>query len=191
MVDSIAPRPPPGLLRAYRIALATHIALIVAIDAGAYTGLLPHEVQGLPGFDKLMHFLLVGTFGALLDASFGHRPIVRVPWVPRIGPGIALTLAGIEEFAQRFSPRRSSSWGDLIANYSGILILSWAVKRLTMARLARQEAEAKTAGDPEIPSEGAAVTKVTDATRTKAPHAGATSAEEPEDKAPHATTGTA
>ncbi|MFO0589813.1 MAG: hypothetical protein U0441_19895 [Polyangiaceae bacterium] len=168
MVDAIAPRPPPGLLRAYRIALATHILIIVAIDAGAYTGLLPHEIQGLPGFDKLMHFLLVGTFGALLDASLGHRPIVRVPWVPRVGPGIALALAGTEEFMQRFSPRRSSSWGDLIANYTGILVLSWVVKRITMARLAKLEAAGNPADLSENLVEGAAVAKVTDATRAKA-----------------------
>lgn len=141
MVDSIAPRPPPSLLRWYRIGLAAHIALIVMIDVGAYLGILPNEVRGLPGFDKLMHFLLVGTFGALLDGALAHRPIVRVPWVPRVGPGVALALAGTEEFLQRLSPRRSSSWSDLIANYAGILILSWAVKRLTMARLAKIEAE--------------------------------------------------
>ena len=145
MVDSIAPRPPPALLRWYRIALAAHIALIVMIDVGAYLGILPNEVRGLPGFDKVMHFLLVGTFGALLDGALAHRAIVRVPYVPRVGPGIALVLAGTEEFLQRLSPRRSSSWSDLIANYAGILVLSWAIKRLTMARLAKIEAAKRAA----------------------------------------------
>lgn len=140
MVDRIAPVPPAPLRRAYRIGLASWIALIVMIDVGAYLGILPNEVRKIPFYDTILHFLLVGTFGALLDGALLHRAIVRAPFVPRIGPAIALALAGTEEYLQRLSPRRSSSWSDLIANFSGILILSWAIKRLTIARLERDEA---------------------------------------------------
>ncbi len=145
MVDSIAPTPPPALLRVYRIGLAAQLALVGLIDLGAYTGHIPTQIYWIPFYDKIMHFLLVGVFGAFLDGALAHRAIVRVPFVPRVGPAIVLVLAGAEEYLQRFSPRRSSSWSDLIANYTGILVCSWIAKRITMAYLARLELKARPA----------------------------------------------
>lgn len=143
MVDSIAPVPPPKLRRLYRIGLAGWFGLILLIDLGAYTGILPTQIRQLPYYDTILHFILVGTFGALLDAALLHRPIVRIPFVPRVGPGIALALAGTEEYLQRLSPRRSSSWSDLAANFSGILVLSWVAKRITMAAIEREQGSTK------------------------------------------------
>lgn len=145
MVDAIAPRPPPALLRRYTLALATQIALIGLIDLGAYTGHIPTQIYWLPYYDTVMHFLLVGVFGGLLDGALAHRAIVRVPFVPRVGPGIAMVLAGTEEYLQRLSPRRSSNWSDLAANFTGILVCSWLLKRVTMAHLTRLEAKARPA----------------------------------------------
>ena len=79
----------------------------------------------------------------MLDGALSPRAIVRIPFVPRIGPGIALALAATEEYLQRMSPRRSSSWSDLAANFTGILVLSWTLKRITMAALEREEAKKK------------------------------------------------
>jgi VanZ family protein len=145
VVDPIAPRPPPALLRRYRIALAAQLALVALIDLGAYTGHIPTQIYWIPFYDKIMHFLLVGVFGALLDGALAHRAIVRVPFVPRVGSAITLVLAGAEEYLQRLSPRRNSSWGDLAANYAGILVCSWVLKRITMAHLERLEAKARPA----------------------------------------------
>lgn len=143
MVDRIAPTPPPHLRRLYRIGLAGWFGLIALIDVGAYTGILPTQIRQLPYYDTILHFILVGTFGAMLDGALNHRAIVRVPFVPRIGPGIALALAATEEYLQRMSPRRSSSWSDLAANFTGILVLSWVLKRITITAIEREEAKSK------------------------------------------------
>ena len=141
MADALVPVPPASLLRFYRIGLFCHTALIVAIAAGAYAGVLPTQIKVLPFYDLVMHFLLVGMFGFFLDAALAHRPIVAAPFVPRLGPAIALLLAAAEEYLQRLSPRRSSSWGDFAANAAGILVCAWLAKRLTMSRAARNTAE--------------------------------------------------
>lgn len=135
MADALVP--PPSLGRFYRIGLVCHTALIVAIAAGAYAGVLPTQIAFLPFYDTVMHFLLVGMFGFFLDGALSHRPIVGVPFFPRLGPGIALLLAAAEEYLQRLSPRRSSSWGDFAANATGILVCAWLAKRLTTSRRAQ------------------------------------------------------
>jgi hypothetical protein len=130
VADALAPVP-PSLVRFYRIGLVCHSTLIVAIAAGAYAGVLPTRIAIIPHYDTIMHFVLVGMFGFFLDGALAHRPIVGVPFLPRLGPGIALSLAATEEYLQRLSPRRSSSWGDFAANALGILVCAWLAKRLT------------------------------------------------------------
>lgn len=123
-----------------------YFALIALIDAGAYAGILPTEIKALPYYDKVMHFLLVGTFGFFLEGALGHRTIVRVPFVPRLAPTLALVLAGTEEYLQRYSPRRSSSWSDFAANATGILVGAWLARRVTIARAQQHAAAEKAAG---------------------------------------------
>lgn len=136
MADALAL--PPALLRRYRIGLLCHTALIVSIAAGAYAGVLPTKIALLPFYDLVMHFVLVGMFGFFLDGALAHRSLVALPFVPRLGPSVALVIAAAEEYAQRLSPRRSSSWSDFFANAAGILVCAWLAKRITTARIARE-----------------------------------------------------
>ncbi|MBK8253460.1 MAG: VanZ family protein [Polyangiaceae bacterium] len=103
----------------------------------AYSGLLPTKSILFPHYDLVMHFLLVGMFGFFLDGSFAHKKLTNAPFFPRLGPSIALLLAATEETLQRFSPRRSSSWSDFIANATGILICSWLALKLSESRAQR------------------------------------------------------
>jgi hypothetical protein len=147
VADPFTPTVLPGLRRFYRIGLAAHFTLIALIDAGAYLGLIPTKITVVPHYDLFMHFLLVGMFGFFLDGALLHRPIVRVPFFPRLGPMIALGLAATEEFLQRLSPRRSSSWSDFAANASGILFCAWLATRLTLSNSARHAALGPTERD--------------------------------------------
>jgi hypothetical protein len=146
VADLATPPQPPGLRRFFRIGLAVQFAAIALIDAGAYAGLIPTQIKALPHYDLVMHFLLVGTFGFFLDGALSHRRLVPIPYFPRLGPSIALVLAATEEYLQRFSPRRSSSWSDLAANVSGILVCAYLARRLTILK-ASQHAAAASAGD--------------------------------------------
>lgn len=151
MVDPIAPRPPPALLRFFRRGLVVHSVLIFSISLGAYAGVLPTQIKALPYYDTIMHFLLVGMFGFFLDGALAHRALVRVAFVPRLGPALALGLAGSEEYLQRLSRNRSSSWSDFAANATGILVCSFIAKRITLAYAARQAT-----ASPSSPQEGRA-----------------------------------
>jgi polysaccharide biosynthesis protein VpsQ len=131
---------PPRLRRFYRIGLVAHSVLIVSIAAGAYAGVLPTKISLIPYYDTVMHFLLVGMFGFFLDGAFEHRSIVEVPFVPRVGPALALVLAAAEEYLQRLSPRRSSSWADFAANATGIFVCAFLARRISLSMIARRAA---------------------------------------------------
>lgn len=146
MADALAPPQPPSLRRFFRLGLVCHTALIACISAAAYAGVIPTKVAVFPEFDLVMHLVLVGTWGFFLDGALGHRVLVTVPFVPRLGPGVALALAATEEYLQRFSPRRSSTWSDFAANATGILIGAWLARRLTIARAARRPAPGEEGG---------------------------------------------
>ncbi|MEZ4296870.1 MAG: hypothetical protein R3B70_18030 [Polyangiaceae bacterium] len=156
MADALVPRPPPRLLRFYRRGLVAHTALICLISAGAYAGVLPTKSVHFPHYDLVMHFLLVGMWGFFLDGALAHRAIANVAFFPRLGPGIALVLAAIEETLQRFSPRRSSTWSDFAANAIGILFCAWMAKRLTLGKLLAEPSSGPPSVGPRGGEEGTA-----------------------------------
>jgi hypothetical protein len=82
-------------------------------------------LPGLPHFDLLVHALLIGLVGGLFDGAIGFRRLVPNLAVPRLGPLLVILAAGIEEYAQRFSPRRTSTWSDFAADVVGVLFFSW------------------------------------------------------------------
>ncbi len=136
--------PTEPLLRFYRVGLVLHTMLITSIGVTAYRGGLPKWIMVVPYYDTITHFVLVGMFGFFLDGSFAHKPLsssLRSPWIPRLGPAIALVIATTEEIAQRLSPRRSSTFSDFAANTMGILICAWLALRLT-SRVKQREIEA-------------------------------------------------
>ena len=114
----------------FRWALALQLTLDVLIGTGAYLGILPNTLPNLPHIDLLIHALLIGLVGGLLDGALGFRRLVPSLAFPRLGPLLVLLVAGIEEYAQRFSPRRTSTWSDFIADVVGVLFFSWLARRV-------------------------------------------------------------
>jgi polysaccharide biosynthesis protein VpsQ len=131
--------PPGGLHLAavkslFRLGLAAHLSLVVLISAGAYAGFLPTSIPEVPYFDKLGHAILIGGLAFFLDGALGHRPLWPGLSFPRLGPVIVAAAAGIEEYLQRLSPRRSSDLGDFAADVVGICFFSWLSRRVVEAR---------------------------------------------------------
>ena len=52
---------------------------------------------------------------------------------PRLAPFAVLLVAGIEEYLQRLSPRRSSSWSDFVADAIGVCFFAWLSLRVDTA----------------------------------------------------------
>lgn len=109
----------------FRWALALQLALDVLIGTGAYLGILPNTLPSLPHIDLLFHAILIGLAGGLLDGALGFRRLVQSLSFPRLGPLLVILAAGIEEYAQRFSPRRTSTWSDFAADGVGVFFFSW------------------------------------------------------------------
>jgi hypothetical protein len=125
------------MTRLWQAGFAIQGFLVVLISAGAYLGVLPTSLPAIPRVDLAGHALLFGLLAFFLDGALGYRPLWRGAAFPRLAPALVLTLAGVEEIAQRFSARRSSSLWDFAADVAGVCALSWLSRRLDEAVRAR------------------------------------------------------
>lgn len=119
----------------FRLGFVAHLSLVVLISIGAYTGALPTSLPDFPGFDKLGHAILIGGLAFFLDGALGQRRLVAGLPFPRLGPAVIVVAAGIEEYLQRLSPRRSSDVWDFVADVVGVCFFAWLSRRVaSMAR---------------------------------------------------------
>lgn len=118
-------------LATFRAGFAAHLALVVAISIGAYAGMLPTAIPAVPHLDLLGHAILIGGLAFFLDGALEHRPLVRGRSFPRLAPVLVLIAAGIEEYLQRLSPRRTSDWNDYFADVVGVCFFAWLSRRMS------------------------------------------------------------
>jgi hypothetical protein len=118
----------------FRLGFLAHLTFVVLLSIGAYTGLLPTHLPELPGADKVGHALFIGLLAFFLDGALEHRRIdPRLPF-PRLGPALVVMAAGIEEYLQRLSPRRSSDIWDFAADVVGVCFFAWLSRRVDTPR---------------------------------------------------------
>ena len=106
------------------VLFASGLVGVVAIaNSGSATAELLNIVQHIPGRDKTVHFLLMGTMALLLNLCWraerwqmGPVPVLK----GSIVVGVVVTL---EELSQLFVPLRSFSLEDLAYDYLGIFLL--------------------------------------------------------------------
>lgn len=78
------------------------------------------KVKIIPFYDKILHFILLGTMTYLVNTSFHSKRIKIGRYAVLLGSliiGLAITF---EEFSQLFLPHRNFEIMDLICNYAGI-----------------------------------------------------------------------
>ena len=101
------------------------VVIVIAADLGELPGFLK-SIYDIPYGDKIGHFILVGILSFFTNASllrdFPHRNPLRIVLTVNL---ILAALIGIEEFTQRFFPRRTSSLFDLLSSYAGIAFFAW------------------------------------------------------------------
>lgn len=98
------------------------IAGIVVLADVKSTQYLLKFSGGIPYFDKIAHFLLMGGFSFLVNLLLRARTISVWNFSCLIGSLIVLGIVTIEEFSQMFIGGRSFDIGDLIADYAGIIL---------------------------------------------------------------------
>jgi VanZ family protein len=122
------------------IGAATMVSFALAVSATAYRGKLPASLPQTEGLDKVGHFLIFGAVAFFADGALRYRRLTRrTPWM-RLAPVLVWLPVAIDEWAQRFSPHRSSELADLVADTLGIALgawLSFAIDRWLGRRAAR------------------------------------------------------
>ncbi|MEQ8902407.1 MAG: VanZ family protein [Roseovarius sp.] len=101
--------------------LTLALALIIAVLT-----LTPSSVQGgVPGLDKLAHFLAFGALAAPLAFAYPRH------W--RAVALVVLAYGGMIEIVQPFTGR-SAEWADLLADGLGAFLGAWGAARLGRRR---------------------------------------------------------
>lgn len=82
-------------------------------------------VESHHGTDKAGHFFLIGGMAFFLNAALGCR---RVDWMGTrwlTGSLVVATVFTLEEISQIWIPSRHFDFGDLAADFAGILLFGW------------------------------------------------------------------
>jgi polysaccharide biosynthesis protein VpsQ len=89
---------------------------------------------GIPYFDKIAHFFLMGGFSFLVNLVLQARTFSVRKARFLLGTVIVLTVVTIEEISQIFVAGRSFDYGDLVADYLGILLFGELARLLVRQR---------------------------------------------------------
>lgn len=85
-------------------------------------------IRGIPGGDKLGHFLLIGLLSFLLNASLSCRTVRVFAVRVLLGSVIACAAVTLEELSQLFVRYRTFDLTDLFFDYAGI----WTFGKLAL-----------------------------------------------------------
>ena len=115
------------------------VGLVVVVSIAAYKSMLPTWIA--PGnADKFFHFAMAGVLAYFLDRALKGR----ASWRGRLAPPLASVLVvvplGIDEYCQRFSDVRSSSFGDFAADVAGVAVFLLVARRIGAASRSRTAA---------------------------------------------------
>lgn len=113
--------------RVWQVALVVYVIVLGVISALAYTKHLHVAAISRSHADKLIHFVLLGGASFLARRASGDARMKL--WNLPLGPFIVGTCATIDEFAQAFSPVRTFSIADMLANISGVVVFGWLAGR--------------------------------------------------------------
>jgi VanZ family protein len=98
--------------------------VVVAIAAGAsliaYGPGLP-DAFGRHQVDKALHFFFAGFLAFFLDGAMARRAAFRIgAWAMPLAAVLVIVPTGIEEYLQRYSVVRTSSFLDFVADVAGV-----------------------------------------------------------------------
>lgn len=126
MIEASAPNLAQLRWRFACIGLAlSSVAFAIGVSALAYGGKLPTWIPAAPGLDKLGHFVIFAGVAFFADGALGYRPLLRRASWPRLAPVLIWVPVAIDEWAQRFSTRRTPELLDLLADTVGIALGAW------------------------------------------------------------------
>lgn len=100
-------------------------AFIVFVSALAYFKYIPTQVNSIPYYDSIGHFMLFGLLGFFAEMAFqGLKKKIFGITLP-VGSILVASYAFIDESLQVFSPNRTFDLHDLVLGLFGILFFYW------------------------------------------------------------------
>ena len=108
-----------------RLALIYFLAIVgflLLVDFGFLPNIGNPE-NSLPFVDKVGHFLMCGILALLVNAALIRQNRWSLLRALTIGTLIVLIGSTLEEYSNLLTIHRRWSWGDLAANYLGVLCL--------------------------------------------------------------------
>ena len=122
--------------------LCLHLGFVSFIATSAYLGILPTTYKMFPHIDLLGHFVLIGLLAFFLDGVLNFRLLIpgKLSFL-RAAPVFVLGIVAFEEYAQSFSPLRTASFVDFLADALGIFFFSAFAKYLTERSLLTNTSE--------------------------------------------------
>jgi VanZ family protein len=87
-------------------------------------------IRSIPFSDKIGHFALIGMLGLVVNILFSGKTVRLYRWQILVGSLVVALLVTLEEISQLFISYRTFDFGDLTADYLGILLFSYLTKYL-------------------------------------------------------------
>lgn len=119
-----------NIIKAIAILFTLFIGFII-YSANTGSDLIFFRIKTFPYGDKFAHATLMGLLAFVLNLAANGRTTTLFygkKWL--IMSLIMIPLVTIEEFSQIFIANRSFDLLDLLANYTGIAIASWAILKM-------------------------------------------------------------
>lgn len=107
----------------FSLYLAFIVAVIVGADLGRI-GFLVRWVHQIPYFDKILHAFFIGLLALLLNIALRWRRVRLAGLAVLVGSLVVGICTTLEECSQIWIPGRTFDWGDLAANWTGVLLAS-------------------------------------------------------------------
>jgi hypothetical protein len=126
LAPDVAPRIGPAI---WWFGLLGSGLVAAVLSLVSYSEGLPFD--RVPHLDKVVHFGLGGALAFFLDGVLRRRMLRVGPIAAPLAALLVLLPAGIEEFLQRYSINRTSSWADFAADVAGVSFFVWLSRRVS------------------------------------------------------------
>ena len=111
------------------------VTLIIVLADTHHARWLFTWIESHGGSDKAGHFVLIGGMAFFANLALRGRtfPLLGRRWL--VGSTAVALVFTAEEISQKFNPYRHFDYGDLAADFAGILFFSWLSIRFIGARV--------------------------------------------------------
>jgi polysaccharide biosynthesis protein VpsQ len=117
-------------MRRWAIFFGLFIVLIIILADAGHIGALG-KFYDFPNGDKVGHFVLFGLLSFVINLSvFESRPLADKKRLAIITSLILAFFVGLEEYSQRFFPKRTADIFDFLASCAGIAFFAWLAVKL-------------------------------------------------------------